>query len=747
MPDPDIARSLSGPGPSGGSPRNIPKMSGEEDSQFEAGEGEGLLLISDSGLRNNSNTFTVSSVVSNNRSGPDDDEHKNNRYNGRQFTFRGIFVGFIVGTVLAAVNVYFGLQTGWISLMPMPSSLLAFVFFKVASASGLLGFPFSPKENVFVQTVAVAVGCMSLTGGLIGVIPAIEKLLTTEESGPIRLSTPSLIIWSLGLAFFGVIYSVPLRKQFIVREKLKFPSGTATATMISLLHNGQADIRTEGGLRQRRTGAFYRRIREDEEEDTEDHDLQNLPSSSSSSTPNFDWRYQTRILSIAFGVSAVYTLLTFFLPVLRNLPVFGQHAAETWLWALNPSPAYIGQGIIMGQSTTLAMLFGAIIGWGILSPLAKKQGWAPGIVNDWKSGSRGWIVWISLAIMLADSVVSLSILTGDTALPYIKTQLRRRESLRRYLPKFIAVPTDDNDANDEEDEKEEDAPPEEQIGVKTFVVSLLLTTVLCILTIRYTFPQVPIYLTVVSLVVAFVLSVMAARALGQTDLNPVSGISKIAQLFFALIVSKTTGSAVLINLVAGAVSEAAGQQAGDILQDLKTSHLLYASPKAQFYGQLVGAAYGAVISSLLYRLYDRVYTIPSKMFEMPAAIVWIDCSRLLYGEGLPPYAREFCIAFGVVFAVITAIKSRSSKAAGAGWGRYAGWLPGGIAVAIGMYNTPSFTLARVIGGVAEGYWRRRATGAEDMKSRETVLILVASGAIIGEGLASLVNLGLTVLTG
>ncbi|KAF3098358.1 hypothetical protein TWF569_010043 [Orbilia oligospora] len=727
MPDPDITSSLSD------NINNINGNNNDNDDNNYGEENDRTLLLSHSGLRNNSNTLNVSSSIANNSNGIEDitDETDNNRYNGRQFTLRGIFVGFIVGTILAAVNVYFGLQTGWISLMPMPSSLLAFVFFKVASASGLLGFPFTPKENVFVQTVAVAVGCMSLTGGLIGVIPAIEKLLTTEESGPIRLSTPSLIIWSLGLAFFGVIYSVPLRKQLIVREKLKFPSGTATATMISLLHNGQADIRTEG-LRQRRTTGSYRRIREDEEE-TEDYRETPL-----SSAPYYDWRSQIRILGIAFSVSAIYTLLTFFLPVLRNLPIFGYDAAQTWLWALNPSPAYIGQGIIMGQSTTLAMLFGAIIGWGVLSPLAKKQGWAPGIVNDWKSGSRGWIVWISLAIMLADSVVSLSLLAVDTALPLMKTQLRRRSFLRRYIP--ISMVISANDDGDEQDEKEEDAPSEEQIGFKTFIVSLLLTTILCILTIRYTFPQVPIYLTIVSLGVAFVLSVMAARALGQTDLNPVSGISKISQLFFALIVSKTTSSAVLINLVAGAVSEAAGQQAGDILQDLKTSHLLYASPKAQFYGQLVGAAYGAVISSLLYRLYDHVYTIPSKMFEMPAAIVWIDCSRLLYGEGLPPYAQQFCIAFGLGFAAMTAIKSRSKAS------RFAEWLPGGIAVAIGMYNTPSFTLARVIGGVVEGFWRRRATGAQDMKNRETGLILVASGAIIGEGLASLVNLGLTMLT-
>ncbi|KAK6515699.1 hypothetical protein TWF281_004291 [Arthrobotrys megalospora] len=318
----------------------------DPDIMAEDGPDQRTLLLSES-FQNDTNTQHVSSSA--NRDIASDNSHQA-RYKGRQFTLRGIFVGTVVGTVLAAVNVYFGLQTGWISLMPMPASLLAFVLFKVAAASGLLGFPFTPKENVFVQTTAVACGCMALTGGLVGVVPAIEKLLTTEESGPIHLSTLSLIIWCLGLAFFGVIYSIPLRKQFIVREKLKFPSGTATATLISILH-GQADIRTEG-LRQR-SGGSYHRIRDDDEEDRQPD---------SSSVLNFDWRYQTRVLSIAFGVSAVYTLSTFFLPVLRNLPIFGRDAAQTWLWALNPSPAYIGQGIIMGQSTTLAMLFGAVIG-------------------------------------------------------------------------------------------------------------------------------------------------------------------------------------------------------------------------------------------------------------------------------------------------------------------------------------------------------------------------------------------------
>ncbi len=52
------------------------------------------------------------------------------------------------------------------------------------------------------------------------------------------------------------------------------------------------------------------------------------------------------------------------------------------------------------------MLLGAVVGWGILSPLAKYKGWAPGPVGDWTTGSRGWLVWTSLAMYVSDIIPS-----------------------------------------------------------------------------------------------------------------------------------------------------------------------------------------------------------------------------------------------------------------------------------------------------------------------------------------------------
>ena len=48
-----------------------------------------------------------------------------------------------------------------------------------------------------------------------------------------------------------------------------------------------------------------------------------------------------------------------------------------------------------------------LVGWGVLSPLSKYSGWAPGPVGDMTVGARGWILWVSLAIMCSDSLVSL----------------------------------------------------------------------------------------------------------------------------------------------------------------------------------------------------------------------------------------------------------------------------------------------------------------------------------------------------
>ncbi|KAL1598979.1 OPT superfamily [Paraconiothyrium brasiliense] len=652
--------------------------------------------------------------------------------------------------------------------MAMPSALIGFAYFKTVSR--MLKLPFTPVENVLVQSVAGAVGTMPLGCGFVGVVPALNFLLTREENGPLDISLWRLIVWSLGICFFGVVFAVPLRKEVIIREKLKFPSGTATALMIQVLH-GDEKSRVTMSQPQEEEEAREQEQRLLQSTDTEGEyalrrsNEEQVENQENGSDEDGDWRGRIRLLLISFAGSAIYTIVTYFIPHLHDVPIFGLTLANKWLWTLNPSPAYIGQGIIMGPATTLHMLLGAIVGWGILSPLAKQRGWAPGPVSDWTDGSKGWIVWISLAIMLADSLVSLGWLglrpllaIGRLYYPPAKEiydthtwkQLLTLDITRQ--PAYTQL-SDGTSANPItaikqhlSEDSEPDAPPEHQISNRTTIIGLILSLVACIAGVHISFPNlIPFSLTLLALVLALFLSIMGVRALGETDLNPVSGISKLTQLIFAL-VTPTTGpnakNSVIINLLAGAVSESAALQAGDLLQDLKCGHLLGAAPNAQFWGQMIGSAVGAVISALVYKLYTHVYAgmIPGGLFEVPTAYVWVFTARLVTGKGLPPMVREWAAGAGAIFALGTILRVygqfRKRQGQNAKW---LDFVPGGIAFAIGMYNTPSFTLARTIGGLISLWWRR-------WKGRsETQIVVLASGLILGEGLFSIVNLALASL--
>lgn len=451
----------------------------------------------------------------------------------------------------------------------------------------------------------------------------------------------------------------------------------------------------------------------------------------------------------------------------------------------------------MGPSTSLHMLVGAILGWGVLSPLAKSRGWAPGPVEDWENGSKGWIVWVSLAIMLADSIISLGWLIVRPFINYGPGVLRQihyrvkqagiwktlsgksSRSLRGYAPvdQGDGMSLGPNRAGNDDDE-EEDAPPSELISTRTVLILLPATLILNVICMHISFGNlITPFLSILATVLALFLSIMGVRAQGETDLNPVSGISKLTQLIFALATPSSTHtrrSAIVTNLLAGAVSESGALQAGDMMQDLKTGHILGASPKAQFYGQLIGSLFGAVISALVYRLYVSVYEVPGPMFQIPTAYVWIFTARLVTGQGLPEMAWPTAGIASVIFAIATVLRIygaatgyKGGRAKSAPW---RAWIPGGIAVAVGMYNVPSFTLARAIGGVIALWWgwrqkrarktlgRNEATAAANLeplsnddaaqrnKDHEdrtaSTIVVLASGLILGEGVVSIVNLAL-----
>lgn len=268
----------------------------------------------------------------------------------RQLTFRAVAAGCLLGSVMSAINIYFGLHTGWTVGGSIMTAIIAFSFFRYLCQS----HDYSILENNITQTAGSGAGFMSAGMGLVSVIPALQ-LMGTE------LPMSTIYLWGFSVATLGVFYAIPFRQQFIIKEKLRFPTGIATAETILAMH--EAD-------------------------------------------------HQDKRASVLFRfaiIAAVFTLTAFFLPFLESLPVFtwlGFATATTWGFSLYMSPMLIGGGMLVGPRVGISLGLGALLAWALLGPLAQHYGWVTGPIFDYRTGIQGWVLWPGVSLMVADSLVT-----------------------------------------------------------------------------------------------------------------------------------------------------------------------------------------------------------------------------------------------------------------------------------------------------------------------------------------------------
>ncbi|GMH39989.1 hypothetical protein BSKO_07893 [Bryopsis sp. KO-2023] len=648
---------------------------------------------------------------------------------GRTLTIRALLVGLGVGLLMCCSNMYFGLQSGWGTMGSLQSAILGFGAFKAFQSCGL-GRGFSVTENVIIQTTSVATATMPFTAGFVSIIPALGMLTSTDNpSGAVVLSTSELILWGLALAFFGVFAAIPLRAQTILREKLRFPSGAATAKVIDLLHQKSPEQKqlleeTDGDLSsagEREGTDGHDRVDSAEtpsllkqKNDSPDAELTTAEMEEGLGVTG-NWWQSCKALLWAFAGSFVYKILAELVRVstdggksgkhiFREFPIFSwMHLSvlTDWGWTIAPQLGYVGQGMIMGPRTCVSMLAGAFAGFALLGPIAKSNGWAPGEIGSYTDGATGWVLWISLAVMLGDSLTSLLFLTIDSVL--------------RKWKEFTGVALAGSDLE----------PKENGIPALWWIGGLGASTALCTGIVSWLFSM-PVYQPIIAVALAGLVAVLAVRALGETDLNPVSGVGKLSQLVFAVV----TPGKVVPNIVAGAIAEAGATQAGDMMQDFKTAHLLGVPPRPQFIAQLVGSLASVFFSVGAYALFSAAWEIPGDEFKVPTAEIWIDMARLFNGGSLPPKVLPF-VAVGAVLAAGTVVAAQIDSRVYSG--RFVNRIPSGIGFAVGMYVGPKYTLPRVFGSLAEQLWLFYSP-----ETHSVLMIVVASGLVLGEGTAAIV---------
>lgn len=344
------------------------------------------------------------------------------------------------------------------------------------------------------------------------------------------------------------------------------------------------------------------------------------------------------------------------------------------------------------------------------------------------------------------------------------------------------------------DEEDVDEPPHRLAPKTLTIVGLIVSSLFAIATLWALFGRKGIepYTTLLAIVLSFALSILAVRSLGSTDLNPVAALGKITQLIFALVQPHN----IVANMLAGGLSEAAAMQSGELMQDFKAGSLVGASPRSQFYGQLLGSLAGIFVSAAAYQLYTDVYAIPSPSFPAPAASVWLNFARLVNNGEVPrnstPWMAGTALLFGLTGIVKSLAQARAlareqsqerqrrrrrraqqqsqqyqpGQESGAGeepeeprralptptWERYASYLPSGVAFAVGILNTPNFSIARFIGGLLVSWCASDTSSSSSSSSASPrsflarrsipriLLVVLASGLVLGEGAGSIVNL-------
>ncbi|PRP87181.1 hypothetical protein PROFUN_01443 [Planoprotostelium fungivorum] len=647
-------------------------------------------------------------------------QFKNPEYNA--FTASGIasiIVGVLVGGILCFTNTYFGLTAGWVTMGSLQSTLLGFGLIKALSlgkTNNLFG-RFGPLDNVLLQTTAVATATMPLAAGFVGIIPALEKLdPQLDNHEPVKLNFIKMLAWSFALCYFGVFFAVPLRRQTILKEKLKFPSGTATAQMIRVLHKMPSvteDDELAEEVDERRSLIHHDEFAMKEQYNTPlERDITQYQEEKAEAAL---WRNRWIALGASFLSSGLLTVFTYFVKVVGDLQVFEWvhlPGATDFYWWIKVSLSYGGQGMIMGIKTSSSMMLGAIVGWAILGPISLEKGWSKWLVSypdpkhppveAYSRTPTNWILWISLAIMLTEAVVGLGVMLIKMIIAYKKNKA---------------------------EEVHDPAPPSQSVPHWLWISGLIVSSALCIGIVTPLF-GIAWYDPLVALLMSLLVSVLAVRALGETDFNPVSGVGKIAQI----VLSFVSPGQIVPCLVAGAIAEAGATQAGDLLQDLKTGHLLNASPRAMLVGQAIGSIFSVFFSAGAYALYASIYTIGQKPMTAPMANVWLAMSRVLMNRSLPSSVIPFCIGFAVLSGVITVIENVLPER----WHKYTKWIPSPMAFAIGMFIQPNVTIPRWIGSIIQVIWMKWKP-----TSHTNYMIVVASGFVLGEGLFSILTLVFT----
>jgi uncharacterized oligopeptide transporter (OPT) family protein len=235
----------------------------------------------------------------------------------------------------------------------------------------------------------------------------------------------------------------------------------------------------------------------------------------------------------------------------------------------------------------------------------------------------------------------------------------------------------------------------------------------------YTFGM-PVWQSVLAIIMSFFLAIVACRVCGETDTTPVGAMGKVTQLMYGGIAPGKAN----VNLMAACVTAGAADSSSDLLIDLKSGYMLGANPRKQFVAQAAGIFMGTFASVIGFSLVvPNADALGTAQFPAPAAQAWRAVAELL-SEGLEsmhPTVIWAIIIGGSVGIILPLLEKLLPK--------YKGWIPSAAGLGLAFTFPWDYSLLFFIGAVIGLVLEKKSP-----KIAEDFTFPVASGIIAGEAL-------------
>ncbi|HKA89407.1 MAG TPA: OPT family oligopeptide transporter [Haliangiales bacterium] len=394
-----------------------------------------------------------------------------------------------------------------------------------------------------------------------GMVSAVPALYLTQD----RLLTPiEVAIWMSVISLLGILIAVPMRRQMIDIDRLPFPSGLAGAETIKAMHEHAGEALSKA--RSLLYGALLAAL--------------------------FEIPYQVG----SFGRWRNPITWPEHLMVPGSV---GGYTIGSLGLQLNTSLLMYGAGAIIGVRVGASMLVGAVFLWVGMGPWLAGHGITSPGAGIFRSMTN-WSVWPGVLMVIVAGLLNFAL------------KWRTIASAFGSLGKIIAP----------------NARPSKMAPVEVppswFGWGLLVATALVAGVARIMF-GIPLWMGVLAAAVGFVLSIVACRSMGETDIAPLGPLGKIAQFIYAGVHPGHYPT----NLMSASVTAGSAAHSSDLLTDLKTGYLLGGSPRRQFLAQLFGIVAGAFFCGPAYLLLVRPEKIASADLPTPAAQQWAAVADLL----------------------------------------------------------------------------------------------------------------------